>query len=285
MHTFLRSALFPLFTTCVLLLSGCSFLLTTENGDPYTTGDIVFMLEREFAAVHPHIVVVSTEVEQEKPFQRNIYHLYDETHQISFSCMSVVKYPTLPFPGAQRDTDADFQYADAYSRYINDKLVPIAAAGNIRLATVKEGKELEAGKLKMTVGNGDQISLFHSIHYAFVNADTKGGDMAKLCRQFYQLYRPDNDDALLDNLGFRDITFYYLPSGESDLKKGVYLTKFYINYNGETEWDKVLRNYLNGPHDETDTDKLEKNLEDRFQTIVSEASAKEAKGERYISVY
>lgn len=106
MHTFLQLALSSLFTVCILLLSGCSFLLTTEQGDPYTPADVVSMVEKEFAALQPHLVIQSTAVEKEKPFQRNLYHLYDQAHDIFFTCTANVRRPTLPFPGGQRTTNA-----------------------------------------------------------------------------------------------------------------------------------------------------------------------------------
>lgn len=93
MHTFLQLALSSLCTVCILLLSGCSFLLTTEGGDPYTPADVVSMVEKEFAALQPRLVIQSTAVEKEKPFQHNLYRLYDQTHDISFT-------PAQPMYGA-----------------------------------------------------------------------------------------------------------------------------------------------------------------------------------------
>lgn len=272
MHAFLRSALFPLAAACVLLLSGCSFLLTTENGDPYTPDEVVSMTEKEFAVLHPDIVIVSAETEKEKPFQRNTYVLCDKAYEITFSCMSNVKLPTLPFPGGQRDTDALFRYAEAYSHYINAQIIPGAAARDIHIATEAEVRELESSKLTRTVGQGDKIPLFEANHYVFVNADTKGEDLADLCREIYQYYRPEKSDALLNTLGIRDIAFYYLPSGQADLKKGVYLTTFRINEEGHKEWARVLKDNVNGPPDITEAGTLERELADRFQRLIRDAA-------------
>ena len=56
---------------CTFLLSGCSFVWTTENGDPATPEDIKASVEKEFSVVHPRLVLQSAVVEKEKPFQRN----------------------------------------------------------------------------------------------------------------------------------------------------------------------------------------------------------------------
>lgn len=58
---------------CTFLLSGCSFVWTTENGDPATPEDIKASVEKEFSVVHPRLVLQSAVVEKEKPFQRNVY--------------------------------------------------------------------------------------------------------------------------------------------------------------------------------------------------------------------
>lgn len=274
MHTFLQLALSSLFTVCILLLSGCSFLLTTEQGDHYTPADVISMVEKEFAALQPHLVIQSTAVEKEKPFQRNLYHLYDQAHDIFFTCTADVRRPTLPFPGGQRTTNALFNYAAAYSHYINANIIPSAATRNIRLTTEAEAQELQTSKLTRTVGMGDKTPLFQANHFVFVNADTTGEDAANLCKQIYHLYRPHNDDALLRTLGLRNIAFYYLPSGQEDLKKAVYLMTFRINREGHKEWNKVLKDNINCPLDITDANTQERELANHFQHLICQAAAK-----------
>ena len=95
------------------LLSGCAVMLTGENGDPYTADDVIDIVTSDFAVCKPHIVPVTTQVEKEKPFQRNIYVMHDEANDFTFSCNAVVRSPTLPLPCAQRDTNAAFAYAEA----------------------------------------------------------------------------------------------------------------------------------------------------------------------------
>ena len=99
---------------CTFLLSGCSFVWTTENGDPATPEDIKASVEKEFAVVHPNLVLQSSVVEQEKPFQRNVYVFYDESNGFSFTTNSVVQRPTLPVPGGERYTNANFAYSQEY---------------------------------------------------------------------------------------------------------------------------------------------------------------------------
>ena len=83
---------------CTFLLSGCSFVWTTENGDPATPEDIKASVEKEFSVVHPRLVLQSAVVEKEKPFQRNVYVFYHESNGFTFTTNSVVKDPTLPAP-------------------------------------------------------------------------------------------------------------------------------------------------------------------------------------------
>lgn len=107
---------------CTFLLSGCSFVWTTENGDPATPEDIKASVEKEFSVVHPRLVLQSAVVEKEKPFQRNVYVFYDESNGFSFTINSVVHSPTLPVPGGERDTNANFVYSEEYLIHLNGKL-------------------------------------------------------------------------------------------------------------------------------------------------------------------
>ncbi|MBF1759238.1 MAG: hypothetical protein HXP22_08530, partial [Veillonella sp.] len=47
-----------------VVLSGCSFIWTTENGDPATPEDIKASVEKQFSVVHPHLVLQSAVVEK-----------------------------------------------------------------------------------------------------------------------------------------------------------------------------------------------------------------------------
>lgn len=68
MRLFVRFVLLVIVSVCSVVLSGCSFIWTTENGDPATAEDIKASVEKEFSVVHPNLVLQSSVVEQEKPF-------------------------------------------------------------------------------------------------------------------------------------------------------------------------------------------------------------------------
>ena len=79
-----RYVLLGIVGVCSVVLSGCSFIWTTENGDPATPEDIKSSVEKEFSVVHPNLVLQSSVVEKEKPFQRNVYVFYDEVFLFDF---------------------------------------------------------------------------------------------------------------------------------------------------------------------------------------------------------
>ena len=141
-----RYVLLGIVGVCSVVLSGCSFIWTTENGDPATPEDIKSSVEKEFSVVHPNLVLQSSVVEKEKPFQRNVYVFYDESNGISFTTNSVVKWPTLPAPGGERKNDADFAYSQAYLVHLNGSLVERAKQYGMRMATHEEVLELAKSK-------------------------------------------------------------------------------------------------------------------------------------------
>ncbi|WP_245875929.1 hypothetical protein [Veillonella denticariosi] len=63
---------------------------------------------------------------------------YDEHNGFSFSVRSDVKHPTLPVPGGQRNTNADFAYAEVYLTHLNGKISELARNYGMRTATVDE---------------------------------------------------------------------------------------------------------------------------------------------------
>ena len=58
-----RYVLLGIVGVCSVVLSGCSFIWTTENGDPATPEDIKSSVEKEFSVVHPNLVLQSSVVE------------------------------------------------------------------------------------------------------------------------------------------------------------------------------------------------------------------------------
>lgn len=68
MSLFVRFVLLVLVCVCSVVLSGCSFVWTTENGDPATAEDINSSVKKEFAVVHPNLVLQSSVVERAKQY-------------------------------------------------------------------------------------------------------------------------------------------------------------------------------------------------------------------------
>ena len=125
---------------CGAVLSGCASTLATEGSDPYTPDDVSAMVEKEFASCKPQLVLQEMQVEKEKPFERRIYVLRDTANDFTFSCNAVVRRPELPRPGAERDTDAFFAYAEGYAAHLNAEIGQMTAAYGFRTARAEEAE-------------------------------------------------------------------------------------------------------------------------------------------------
>ena len=201
---------------CGALLSGCASTLATEGSDPYTPDDVIAMTEEAFSSCRPRLVLVETQVEKKKPFERRIYTLRDTANDFTFSAHAVVHRPELPRPGAERDTDAFFAYAEGYAAHLNAEIGQTAAAYGFRTATAEEAEVLiHSGAQRKHLER--EVSLFDEGDFIFVTDGTQGADMAAICRKLHALYRPNGDGAVLSALYGRKITFYYLPPNETDL--------------------------------------------------------------------
>ena len=244
------------------LLSGCAFMLTGENGDPYTADDVIDIVTSDFAVCKPHIVPVTTQVEKEKPFQRNIYVMHDEANDFTFSCNAVVRSPTLPLPCAQRDTNAAFAYAEAYAAHLNPQICTMTETYGFRTATREESAALIQSKIKRKQGDME-FSLFDEGDFIFVSDTAMGADMVAVCRNLYDMYKPEGDGVILSNLYGRKITFYYLPPGEEDLTKGIFILFFTLE--GRNDWAATLSDNPGSSSNEKDVAVLEKNLGDYFE--------------------
>ena len=220
---------------CTFLLSGCSFVWTTENGDPATPEDIKASVEKEFSVVHPRLVLQSAVVEKEKPFQRNVYVFYDESNGFSFTTNSVVKSPTLPAPGGERDNNADFAYSQAYLVHLNSSLVERAKQYGMRMATHEEALELAKSKATRVAGT-NKIPLFTYDENVFVDSSVKGEDILTFMKYVYSQYKPQDSPALLPTE--RSVGFYYLPNGESDKTKAKYLISF--RFMAKNDWKETM---------------------------------------------
>ena len=245
-----------------LILSGCSSMLTTEGSAPYTVDDVIDIVTSDFAVCKPHIVPVTTQVEKEKPFQRNTYILYDETNDFTFSCNAVVRRPTLPLPCAQRDTNAAFAYAEAYAAHLNPQIRTMTAQYGFRTATAEESAALIQSKVKRRQGNVE-LSLFDEGDFIFVSDGASGADMVAVCKELYDMYKPEGNGVILSNLYGRKITFYYLPPAEHDMTKAVFLLSFKLE--GRNDWAATLSDNPGSSSNEKDVAVLEKNLGDYFE--------------------
>lgn len=235
MPLFVRFVLLVLVCVCSVVLGGCSFVWTTENGDPATPEDIKASVEKEFAVVHPNLVLQSSVVEKEKPFQRNVYVFYDESNGFTFTTNSVVKSPTLPAPGGERDNDADFAYSQAYLVHLNASLVVRAKQYGMRMATHEEALGLAKSKVTRVAGT-NKIPLFTYDEIVFVDKSVKGEDVLSFMKSIYSQYKPQDNPALLHTE--RSIGFYYLTNGEEDKTKAKYLISF--RFMGKNDWKETM---------------------------------------------
>lgn len=235
MPLFVRFVLLVLVCICSVVLGGCSFVWTTANGDPATPEDIKASVEKVFSVVHPRLVLQSAVVEKEKPFQRNVYVFYDESNGFTFTTNSVVKSPTLPAPGGERDNDADFAYSQAYIVHLNSYLVESAKQYGMRMATHEEALGLAKSKVTRVAGT-NKIPLFTYDEIVFVDKSVKGEDVLSFMKSIYSQYKPQDNPALLHTE--RSIGFYYLPNGEEDKTKAKYLISF--RFMGKNDWKETM---------------------------------------------
>lgn len=259
MKRYITYMISALICTFILLLSGCSFIWTTSNGDPALPDDVKAGIEKEFKVCNPQLILQSSVVEKEQPFQRNVYVFYDEHNGFSFSTRSNVKSPTLPVPGGQRDTNADFAYAEAYLNHLNGKISELAQNYGMRTATVDEQAMLTRSKLKRQTGMSE-VPLFDEGEFIFADHTVKGTDMVTMLKQIYTLYKPNDDEALLRPLFGRKVSFYYLPTGEQDKTKAVYLAGIW--FKGKDDWRATLLNAYGSSS--FDTPALETGLAEYF---------------------
>ena len=261
---------------CVSLFTGCASTLATENSDPYTADDVIAMVEEAFAACTPQLVLEEMQVEKEKPFERRIYVLRDAANDFTFSCSAVVRRPTLPRPGAERDTNAFFQYATGYAAHLNAAIRRMAEEYGLRAATAEEAEALiHTGVKRKHLDR--EVSLFDEGDFIFVTDGARGADLAAVCKKLHALYRPNGDGTVLSALYGRKITFYYLPPNEKDRTQAVFVAFFTLK--GPNDWAATLADNPGSSSNETDVAALEKNLAHYFDGCLRTAQ-EEAKNQR-----
>ena len=253
---------------CASLLTGCSSTLATEGSDPYTADDVIGMVEKEFASCKPQLVLQEMQVEKEKPFERRIYTLRDTANDFIFSAHAVVHRPELPRPGAERDTDAFFAYAEGYAAHLNAEIGQTAAAYGFRTATAEEAEVLiHSGAQRKHLDR--EVSLFDEGDFIFVTDGARGTDLAAVCKKLHGLYRPNGDGTVLSALYGRKITFYYLPPNETDLTQAVFAASFTLK--GPNDWAATLADNPGSSSSETNPAVMEKNLAHYFDTCLRSA--------------
>ena len=253
---------------CTALLSGCSSTLATENSEPYTADDVIAMVEEEFSSCAPQLVLQETQIEKEKPFERRIYVLRDTANDFTFSCNAVVRRPTLPRPGAERDTNAFFQYATGYAAHLNAAIGRVAEEYGFRAATTEEAEALiHSGAKRKHLER--EVSLFDEGDFIFVTDSARGADLAAICKKLHALYRPNGDGTVLSALYGRKITFYYLPPNETDRTRAVFVAFFTLK--GPNDWAATLADNPGSSSNEKDPAALEQNLARYFGSCLRNA--------------
>ena len=253
---------------CASLLTGCSSTLATESSDPYTADDVIAMVEKKFAVCNPQLVLVETQIEKEKPFERRIYVLHDTANDFTFSCNAVVRRPTLPRPGAERDTNASFQYATGYAAHLNADIARVTTEYGFRTATAEEAEALiHSGAKRRHLDR--EVSLFDEGDFIFVTDGARGADLASICKKLHTLYRPNGDGVVLSALYGRKITFYYLPPNETELTRATFVAFFTLK--GPNDWAATLADNPGSSSNETDVAVMEKNLARYFDSCLRSA--------------
>ena len=253
---------------CASLLTGCSSTLATENSDPYTADDVIAMVEKKFAVCNPQLVLVETQIEKEKPFERRIYVLHDTANDFTFSCNAVVRNPELPRPGAERDTNAFFTYAEGYAAHLNADIARATAEYGFRTATAGEAEGLIHSGVKRRHLDRE-VSLFDEGDFIFVTDGARGADLAAICKELHTLYRPSGDGVVLSALYGRKITFYYLPPNETELTRATFVAFFTLK--GPNDWAATLADNPGSSSNETDVAVMEKNLAHYFDSCLRSA--------------
>ena len=251
-----------------ILLTGCASTLATENSDPYTADDVIGMVAEEFVACNPQLVLEEMQVEKEKPFERRIYVLRDAANDFTFSCSAVVRRPTLPRPGAERDMNAFFQYATGYAAHLNADIARVTAVYGFRTATAEEAEALiHSGAKRRHLDR--EVSLFDEGDFIFVTDGARGADLAAICKKLHTLYRPNGDGVVLSALYGRKITFYCLPPNETELTRATFVAFFTLK--GPNDWATTLADNPGSSSNETDVAVMEKNLAHYFDSCLRSA--------------
>lgn len=238
MPVFVRFVLLVFVCVCSVVLGGCtSSRLTTLDAEPYTPDDVKAMVEKHFASYHPRLVLQASEVVSTKPNKHNEYTFLDENNGFVFTTSVYVKTPELPIPGGQRETKAEYWYADTYLNHLNSEVALLATKYRFHIANNEERKALISAKLMRPDGNST-APLFDEGDFVFLNQTSNGAGVVGMLGDIYSLYKPNGDETLVSSVYGRKVSFYYLPNGETDKSKGLHLISFKIR--GREDWRDTL---------------------------------------------
>ena len=238
MPLFARFVLLVLVCVCGVVLGGCtSSRITLFDGDPYTPNDVKKMVEERFSAYNPRLVLQSSRVVSTKPNKHNEYTFLDENNGIVFTARASVEVPQLPIPGGQRVTNAEYRYAEAYLDRLNSEVALLAAKYRFQVANNEERKALMDAKI-MRKEDNSKVPLFEEGDFIFLNQTSNGAGVVGMLRDIYSLYKPNGDETLVSSVYGRKVSFYYLPNGETDKSKALYLISFKIR--GREDWRDTL---------------------------------------------
>ena len=148
-----------------------------------------------------------------------------------------VKTPELPIPGGQRVTKAEYRYADTYLNHLNSEVALLATKYRFHIANDAERKMLISAKLMRPDGKST-APLFDEGDFVFLNQTSNGAGVVGMLRDIYSLYKPNGDETLVSSVYGRKVSFYYLPNGETDKSKALYLISFKIR--GREDWRDTL---------------------------------------------
>ena len=238
MPVFARFVLLVFVCVCSVVLGGCtSSRITLFDGDPYTPNDVKEMVEERFSAYNPRLVLQSSEVVTTKPYKHYKYTFLDENNGIVFTARASVEVPQLPIPGGQRVTNAEYRYAEAYLDRLNNEVALLAVKYRFQVANNEERKTLMDAKIMRKEGNST-APLFDEGDFVFLNQTSNGAGVVGMLRDIYSLYKPNGDETLVSSVYGRKVSFYYLPNGETDKSKALYLISFKIR--GREDWRDTL---------------------------------------------
>ena len=238
MPLFVRFVLLVLLCVCSVVLGGCiSSRITLFDGDPYTPNDVKEMVEERFSAYNPRLVLQSSEVITTKPYKHYKYTFLDENNGIVLTARASVEVPQLPIPGGQRVTNAEYRYAEAYLDRLNSEVALLAVKYRFQVANNEERKTLMDAKIMRKDGNST-APLFDEGDFVFLNQTSNGAGVVGMLRDIYSLYKPNGDETLVSSVYGRKVSFYYLPNGETDKSKALYLISFKIR--GREDWRDTL---------------------------------------------